>query len=134
MQDKSQAMDQSGVLFYSLGDDKATASLKVDAKNMNAHELSDLIARLGMLRANMTPGIPVEVNEKDTTPIPVIDRMYFRHLADGQTAGVHGAVFVARSPLFGLQSFIATPEICRGLAAWLVGDKWSMSPPDALAH
>jgi len=129
-----ESLDQSGVMFYSLSDDKATASIKVDAKNMTAPELNELIARLGIVRAHMTPEVPVGVDEKDAAPLPLLDRMYGRHFAAGQIPAVHGAVFVARSPMFGMQSFPASPEYCRGLAAWLIGDTWSERGTDVTTH
>ncbi len=119
---------------HTLSEDKKTVSVTVDAKDMTAIEMDALIASMGRLRALMSPAVPVSIDEAHK-PVYYIDNLAGWRIAPTERPPVDvGALFVARSPMYGYLQFPASPEFCAGLVHWLNGDTAPLTAGEAVTH
>jgi hypothetical protein len=114
---------------YEVNDEKSEITLFIGDTpvTFNTEELQNLIGFLAHARTAMQPAVPVDLPDgMDTAPLSAL---LFRHISEENDPLKNGAVVVARSPLFGWQSFQADPEFCQGLIAWLSGNHKTISTP-----
>lgn len=97
---------------------------------LSAGELDVLIARLGHLREQMKPAVPVDAT--NVKHAHHAEHCYFRPIQiDGKLRAPvdAGATFLFQSPRYGWFQFQATPEYCKALLPWLQGQGKELSAP-----
>lgn len=103
---------------------------------MTAATLEELIAELGKIRASMSPEVPRSIWGTNAK-VFALETLFISDLdAQNHDALQHGALLVGRSPEYGWAQFVARPEACRGLLAWLSGERQELGiqAPTAFAH
>ena len=105
---------------FTLNDDRSVVTLTIngtDAK-FSAQDFENLLGWLGGIRAQMQPAVPTAISA-NTQMLPLAQLVIAHPAGAVGTPTETGAVFAARSEMFGWLQFIAEPKFCEGIRNWL---------------
>lgn len=123
-------------LVLSRADDGVRLRLPEADVVMTVAALEELISELGKIRASMSPEVPQSIWGTNAR-VFALETVFISDLdAQNHDALQHGALLVGRSPEYGWAQFVARPEACRGLLAWLSGERQELGiqASTAFAH
>ncbi|CAN5147695.1 hypothetical protein BH11PSE11_BH11PSE11_06340 [soil metagenome] len=113
-------MSEIPQIKFALSDDKSSVVITVNANDVTfkTQELEHFIGWLGVIRSQMSPGVPTGISEGMS--VSQLSHLFLGH-RDGLTPLPieSGAVVAARSEMFGWMEFTADADFCRGLISWM---------------
>jgi hypothetical protein len=119
-----------GIETYQVSEDGMSVEIRwptASDTRLTAGEVELIIRRLGAVRGQMLPAVPIDAAEN--IEVHPLQSLFVRHTSTEHNPAKNGAVILARSAQFGWMEYPISPEMCQGLANWFAAHPEAICAP-----